>query len=199
MTGNEDMNEAAEGRDSNGYTKDEHAIYYRIKEDTTKYFFLQVLTVEVQETIDSVRNETVHFATMTAWTKSNETEAAAAACAAAVALVPTITPDTMDALIEKKTTAVSEKIAKKAAVKAIDRHIAQKFGRVKTCWSVERPNPPSPRKAPARNQKVDPTARSSTERSEKSSTVQTVLAKSAKPNSSSKPSKNYPSPDPNSV
>jgi hypothetical protein len=52
---------------------------------------------------------------MTAWMKSNEMEAAAAACAAAIALVPTITPDTMGALIEKKTTAVSEKIAKKAA------------------------------------------------------------------------------------
>jgi hypothetical protein len=53
---------------------------------------------------------------MKAWTKSKETEEAAAACATAIATVPTITPDTMNALIEQKTTAaVSIKIVKKAA------------------------------------------------------------------------------------
>jgi hypothetical protein len=65
---------------------------------------------------------------MKAWTKSKETEEAAAACAAAVATVPTITPDTMNALIEQKTTAVSIKIVKKAVAKAVDKHLALKFG-----------------------------------------------------------------------
>jgi hypothetical protein len=128
-TGNEEQNKAAKGRDSNGYTKDEHELYGQIKEDATKYF-LQVIK-GLQETTDSVRDKTVHFATMTAWTNSEETEAAAAACAAAVALIPTITSDTMDALIEKKTAAVSEKIAKKAAIKAVNKHIAQQLGSVK--------------------------------------------------------------------
>jgi hypothetical protein len=109
-TGIEKMNEeAAKGWDKNGYTIEEHMIYQKIKkeEDITKYF-LQV-TLEVQESIDNVRTETIQDAKMKAWMKSKETEEAAAACAVAIATVPTMTPDTMNALIEQKTshTAVS--------------------------------------------------------------------------------------------
>jgi hypothetical protein len=100
MTGNEDMDKAAKGRNSYGYTPDEDAIYRRIKEDVMKYF-LQV-TMGIQETIDSVRNDAIHDASLQAWRISKETDAATAACAAAVTLVPTITPETMDALIEKE-------------------------------------------------------------------------------------------------
>ena len=129
-TGNEDMDEAAKKRrNAYGYTPDEDAIYKRIKEDAKKYF-LQV-TMGIQETIDSVRNDAIYDASLHAWKISKQTEAATEACAAAVALVPTITPETMNALIEKKTTAVLEKNARKVAAKAIDKHIAQKFGKVK--------------------------------------------------------------------
>jgi hypothetical protein len=80
------MNKAAEGRDVNGYTVEDHMNYKKIKEDVTKYL-LQV-TKEVQESIDNLRNETIQNAKMKAWLKATETEEAAAACAAAVTTVP---------------------------------------------------------------------------------------------------------------
>jgi hypothetical protein len=125
-TGNEAMNEAAKKRDTFGYTVDEYKIYRTIEKEVTKYF-LQV-TKEVQENIDKLRHKTIKHAKLDAWLKAKKTDEAAAACAAAVATVSTITPDTMTALIEETTTAVSTRVAKKEAAKAVDKQLAKKFG-----------------------------------------------------------------------
>ena len=152
-TGNEDTDTAAQ-RNSFGYTPDEDDIYKRIKEDAMKYF-LQV-TMGIQDTVDTVRDDAICDASLRAWHISKQTDAATEACAAAVAQVPTITSDTMNALIEKKTTAVLEKSAGKFAAKAIEKHIAQNFGKAKNVQGGGKAKPTQPKPNNGKKRKGGP-------------------------------------------
>jgi hypothetical protein len=126
--GTETTTTAAPRRDGFGYTADEHTIYKKIKEEACKYF-LQV-TKEVQQKIDTLQNETISNAKLTAWIAVAATEDATAACSAALATIPTVTPTTMDALMEttatKVSTSVSEKVAKKET-KALFKQLSKKL------------------------------------------------------------------------
>jgi hypothetical protein len=127
-TGTDTTESTAHLRDAYGYTLDENTIYRKIKEEATKYF-LQV-TKEVQQNIDNIRHETISNAKLKAWIAVTATEDATAACAAAIATIPTITPNTMDALMETTATkvsiSVSEKVAKKET-KALFKQLSKKL------------------------------------------------------------------------
>jgi hypothetical protein len=126
--GMETMNTAAPQRDGFGYTADENSIYKRIKDEACKYFLS--VTKDVQLKIDTLRNETISNAKLTAWIAVAATEDATAACSAALATIPTVTPSTMDALMEttatKVSTSVSEKVAKKET-KALFKQLSKKL------------------------------------------------------------------------
>jgi hypothetical protein len=111
-------NEAAVSMDTEGesqgppvMTTDDEKIYKMIRDEVGMYF--HDVTKGVQEKTDTVRHQTEASAMFDALKKANQTDDATAACAAALHAIPTVTPATMEALVEMKVTKKFQQLARK--------------------------------------------------------------------------------------